>query len=543
MLGAVPLLFWLQRDIAFADDGFNWLALSGLGSDETLLEPYGGHLIFVPLLIYKLVLELFGPSYTAYGVIQVALLLALSALVYEYGRRRVGPLLALPAAIVVLFLGSSWNTLLQPMLGIQFLTALVPGLAALLALERDDRTGDVACCALLVLASWGFEMGFAFAAGTAVLIGFRADRWRRAWIVAIPVGVYLIWKIWATKFGGGSGLHLENVLWIPAYFVDAFGVDSVSLFGLYNWVGKGQFTLLHLNGFNANNFTEGIVILVFGGLALFFAVRRLRRLGPLPPTFWAAVAVLVVLWLELALALAPERTPGEVRYILPGTVAFLLLLLELARGVRVTRVSLLVAAALTVAAVAGNAARFQEGRELLIAYSPPTNAAIGVIVLGGEAYDPGFNTFTEAPEAFPPGLAAYVGAGPTQALAAKYGNPGFSVAELEAQPDSVRRSGDIVAAHGLGVHTVPAGAGANCQPQAGAGDTVTLPPGGAVLVAARPSELLAGRFADGFVIGVGEVGPAPVTLAIPADAADRPWRVQAPASGGLTACPLPASSS
>src|SRR5215204_463171 len=144
MAVAVAFLFWIQRDLAFDGDAFNWITLSEFGSSKALIMPYGGHLILTPMLVFKGVLVVFGSSYTAMGIVQVALLLTLSALVYEYGRRRLGPLLALPAAIVILFLGSSSNVLMQPMLGIQFLCALVPGLAGLLALERGDRRGDIA---------------------------------------------------------------------------------------------------------------------------------------------------------------------------------------------------------------------------------------------------------------------------------------------------------------------------------------------------------------------------------------------------------------
>jgi hypothetical protein len=544
MVASVVFLFWLQRDLAYADDSFNWLALSGIGNNKVLIEPYGGHLILTPLLAFKLILEIAGSGYTAMGVVQVALLLALSALTYEYGKRRVGPLLALPGGIIVLFLGSSWNIFLQPMIGIQFLFALVPGLAALLALEREDRGGDIACCLLLVLSILGFEMGMAFVAGAAVAIAFRGDRWRRAWIVLAPVIVYGAWKIWASKYPS-EGLHISNLIWLPAYAVDSIGVVVVSLFGLFFWVAPAQFTSLHLEGWNLNRFGEGMVLLVFEVLAGFWLIRRLRRRGSLPASFWVAVAVLVVLWAEQALALSPERTPGEIRYVLPDTVAFLLVAFELARGVRATRMALAVAAALTVAAVVGNLPRFQEGRDILAEYSPPTNAAIAVMVLGGSHIVPTFSPAANAPEAFPGGRGPFIAAGTIQEIAAKYGSPGFSVAELIGQPEWVRRSADIVAAHALEVHTVPAeGAAegaraAQCHLEPGAGESVTVPRGGGILVAKNPSPLLARRFGAEFSIEVGTVeAGAPMALTIPADSAAVPWRVQAPESGGLTACPL-----
>ncbi len=538
MAVAVVFLFWLQRDLAFADDSFNWLALSGVGSTKVLIEPYGGHLIFIPLVTFKAILALFGASYTAFGVVQIALLLTLSALLYEYGKRRVGPLLALPAAVIVLFLGSSWNVLMQPMLGIQFLCALVPGVAALLALERDDRRGDIAACVLLALATFGFEMGLAFVVGAGVSVALRRDRWRRAWIVGIPLVIYGIWRIWATKHGS-SGIHLSNLLWIPAYAVDSLGVVVVSLFGRFYWVGSGQLTYLHLVGFDTDRLAEGLVLLGFEVLGIFLAVRRLRRRGPLPALFWVAVAALVTLWIEQGLALSPDRTPGEIRYIFPDTVVFLLVAVEAARGIRTTRLTTTIALGLTVLAVVGNVPRFKEGRDVLAAYSPPANAAITVIELGGSHVSPTFDPALDAPEAFAPGRGAYVGAGSIQEVSAKFGSPGYSISGLLNQSEAVRESADLVAARALRLKIAPKGPGANplCHPGKAKTDEVALPRGGAVLAVRRNSRLTLRRFGDRYVTDLGRLSTGrAAALRIPGDAANVPWRAYAPTADGLAVC-------
>ena len=72
MAVAVAFLFWLQRGLAFDSDSFNWILLSEPGSLENLIRPYGGHLIFTPFLTFKTVLELAGNSYTAMGVVKIA---------------------------------------------------------------------------------------------------------------------------------------------------------------------------------------------------------------------------------------------------------------------------------------------------------------------------------------------------------------------------------------------------------------------------------------------------------------------------------------
>jgi hypothetical protein len=536
MAVAVAFLFWLQRDLAFDGDSFNWIMLSEFGSGKAVITPYGGHLILTPMLIFKAVLDVAGASYTGMGVVQVALLLILSALLYEYGRRRVGPLLALPAAILILFLGSSSSVLMQPMLGIQFLCALVPGLAGLLALERGDRRGDVAACAFFSLAAVGFEMGLAFAIGGAVSIALRDDRRRRAWIVAIPFLIYGVWRIWATKYGD-SGVELSNLPWLPAYAVDSLGTIGASLFGLFLWPGSGQLTYLKLVGFDPYHLGVGLAMLATELFAGVLIIGRLLRRGPIPATFWVAVAVLVSIWIEQGLALAPTRTPGEIRYVFPDTVAFLLIALECARGVRPTRLALIGATALTVVAVIGNLPRFKEGRDILVEYSTSARAAMAAMELDGSNMYPGFNPATEAPEAFVPGRETYVGPEPLSMLNARFGRFGYSLPELRSRPEEERRTADIVAARGMGLAPVSArGAGSACR-ASGPDATIRLPRGGALLSAGSASPLLLRRFADNYAAEIGQLRPGVATaVRIPSDASRIAWHAYAPSGGRLTAC-------
>jgi hypothetical protein len=538
MAVAVAFLFWLQRDLAFADDSINWIMLNGFGSSKVVIEPYGGHLILTPMLIFRAVLGAAGASYTAMGVVQVALLLILSGLIYEYGRRRLGPLLALPAAIVILFLGSSFNVLMQPMIGIQFLCALVPGVAGLLALERVDRRGDIAACAFFSLATLGFEMGLAFVIGGVVSIALRDDRLRRAWIVGVPFVIYGIWRIWAAKYGG-SGIHLSNVLWVPAYAVDSIGVVVASFFGLFFWVGSGQLTSLKLTGFDLSHLAEGLFLLTAETFTAVLLIRRLLKRGRLPNAFWMALAVLVAIWVEHGLALGPNRTPGEVRYVFPDTVVFLLLALECVRGIRPTRLALGGAVVLTVIAVVGNLPRFQEGRSILVEYSNGFRSSVAVMELDGPRMRPDFNPATEAAEAFTPGRETLIGPTSVAQLSGKYGRFGYSIPALREQSEGQRETADIVAARGLGLETAPAGAGGReCRP-ANAAEMIPLPPGGALLRAKKASPLLLRRFGSRYVVEVGRL-PAGRSFAIriPEDSSTIVWHAYAPDAGGLNACGL-----
>src|SRR4051812_13916915 len=104
MLSSALLLLHLQQGLTYFTDDLVWLPLSG-ESLEVLLRPYGGHLILVFLLVIRAVLDLFGLDFTAFGVVQLCGLWAVSALLYVYARRRIGALAALAPATIVLFLG------------------------------------------------------------------------------------------------------------------------------------------------------------------------------------------------------------------------------------------------------------------------------------------------------------------------------------------------------------------------------------------------------------------------------------------------------
>ena len=115
---------------------------------DTLLQPHNEHLVVIPVLVEQLSLRLFGmtsalPEY----VLLTALLLGTAALLFVYVKRRVGPWPALFAAVLLLFLGPAWEVLLWPF-EITFVGPVLFGLAMLLALEREDRRGDVAACSV-----------------------------------------------------------------------------------------------------------------------------------------------------------------------------------------------------------------------------------------------------------------------------------------------------------------------------------------------------------------------------------------------------------
>ena len=137
------------------------------GTSTRLLLPHNEHLSLVPVLVFKALFSTVGiDSYVPYRVAGLALHCGVVVLLFVYARRRVGDVLALAAAATVLFLGTAWPDVLWPF-QIGFLGSLAAGIGALLALDREDRRGDITAAVLLAVAlassSLGIPLLFAFA--------------------------------------------------------------------------------------------------------------------------------------------------------------------------------------------------------------------------------------------------------------------------------------------------------------------------------------------------------------------------------------------
>lgn len=538
---AAALVFWLERGLTYGWDEFVWLEHAGLTEDLTLFfRPYGGHLIAFPYFLWRAMLELFGASFTAFAVAQVTGLSLLAALLYVYAKRRIGPILALAPAIAMLFLGSAWAVVLEPMMGIQFLCALVPGLAALLMLERGDRLGDAAACGLLCLALAGFSQSVPFLLGAILAVALSPDWRRRLWVVAVPAAAYGIWRLWAAQFEA-TGIVFSAVPFLPAYFADALAVFTSATFGLVPLIGPGPWTLLRLQGFDISLLSQGVVFTVAELLAIGVAFWLIRRRGPIPRTFWPPLAILVALWVELGIILVPGRTAAEPRYLYAGVLVLLLVLVEMLRGVRTTRLTVAIALTLTVAAVIGNLARFHEGRQTLDAIQKEARADMAVIQLAGQNGDQSFTPNVHAPYLVPAALA--LNTGPWLEVVDRYGSSAHSIAQLRSQSDAVREQADAVAVKTLGLKlaSAPAPTAQRCRRIGGlAGPTeIVLPSGGAVLKPARDSAVALRRWADDFAAGLGDVrGGQAVILSIPADPSNAPWRLRFDRGGPVGVCAL-----
>ncbi len=533
------LILYFGRGLTFFRDEWTFVIYRDGHDLPNFLASYAGHLLFWPTAFYVVLFKAVGlDHYELYRLASLPLHLACVLFVFLLARRRVGSVVALAPATVLLFLGSAWMDLLWPF-QIAFTGAVASGLAALLLLDRDDLTGDALAGLLLLVAIGWSGAALPFLAGVAAGLLVRRRFWRRLWVVAIPAAAYLLWN---AKYQDQHIDYGSTLPHVPEYALKMAGAGVAGITGCSQALG-------------------GWLALALGVLT---AVRlwQLRRSSPLA---WEALAMELGYWLLTAIARAQENDPAANRYVYSTVVFLLLLLVGLAPkavpGRAVTAV-VLVLAALT---LLSNIGALEEGREDLVFTSNVTSAELGALELARESVSPEF-----APE-----LNGFVNAVPSAAFfaaTARYGStPADSPEQIAASPEYARRRADTTSLGALAVQLrpVPGRLQAAADPpalqvrsgsvEAGPAGCLTLAgpgrleaagqmPAGGVRIesGAAPTAVGLRRFAASFhqLRQPVPAGQARV-LTVPSDLeSKRPWRLWVGAEGGrIRVCDLASGSS
>jgi len=537
--GAAWLLY-IGRGMSFGGDDLyyymEWVVHAG-GSTvvnhglEYFFAPANGHLQTVGKVIYRLLFGIFGADYDAFRVVDVLGILAVAAVFYLLAARRLGPLLPLAPTILILFLGYAWELSLWAF-DMHTVYSLAFGLGALLALEREDRRGDVAASVLLVLSVFTIELGLAFVVGAIVLVGQRS-RWRsRAWIVLVPIVLYAIWWVWARQFGF-STFDLHNLRLLPPDIADALG----SVFG----------SILGLNPTGPEIAPEATATTSAGMVAAGFAVAglalRLGR-GAVPPTLWAFLAVALAYWTMIALG---GRLPDSSRYVMPGTVMVLLVAADALAGRRFPPLAVAGAFVLLAVVLPPNIAKFYDGRHKQLIGAQAGRTEFAMMELAGSRISPSYSPpldeeVVKLGGSFGPALI------PREYFSAarRYGSLAYSLEQVREDPIGFRQMADAALADAIRLRprlaAAPAGAG-GCEdydpPAPGTLGYLPLPKTGLLLRArgGQPVEIRVSRFAkDGGGFEVGQLRPGRWAILRPgADPAPDPWRLLM--GGPLRVCP------
>ena len=510
-----------------------------------LHPPPGKYLIVLPMLFYKAAFSTIGiAEYLPYRLVGMALTTATAALFLLLAARRVGYAIAVPAAVLILFLGSS-SEVTATALRIPTQIALVAGLGMLLFLERRDLRGDLAACVLLLVSITSHPLGAAFAAAAAVLVLSRPApvRWRRAWVFGVPVLLFAVWYATLHEPIPGSPSLADQLRDLPRFEAQSLAVMTGAATGVFRWPWS-----------DTTHFLTPLTSALAGAIALITAAMALTR--RMPAEFWAILAALLVLFAAPAFASGAVRSPTATRYIFPGVVVLLLLLSELGRavGLRTRRAPVVAgaAAAVLLFAIVSNAIVLEQNARMWATDGSNVRSQLAALDLAREHVDPEFRV--QDPAVLAPGQGALFGL-PAKAYFAiedEYGSPAFTPAELRFQPPPARGVADAVLARALALHLSPVATmprtrgprprvlGMGGEIHASIPGCVTVQPGGAspssqielpprgILLAGAEltNELALARF--GAVYGYSLEQPRSsraVSLRIPPDAVTIPWKL------------------
>jgi hypothetical protein len=527
VVAAGALIYWGRDQLMTGDALYYAQRLSENSLGHAILHS-NLYLLALPMVLYKAMFEVFGiGAYLPYRLTAIALSLLCVGLFYAIARRRIGSLLALAPALLLLFFGSGWEVLITG-IRIPSLIAIASGLGAVLALEREDRRGDAVAALLLCVSVTSHPSGLGFLAAAAVMIAFRpsARRWKSSWVALTP----------GALFGAFLAFYQRTVENAPET-----DVSDVLAFASNSWTMLTA-AVSGLSGvLEAPIYDRSLAEIASVGLLALILVGAALRLRKLRSTFWAAVAALIMLL--VAPRLSPGgflRPPDAPRYLYPDAFLFLWILVELGwawREAWTPRVRTLVAGLATGVLLLGlwsNVDKLSDASSTVRANSRIARGQYS-------AYDleRGRLRSSYTPNQFLPTAGNYL------AAATAYGSMGLSPSELSRAPQVTRAAADRALVGSLGLSLVPAphaqpGRGCAAQPALAELD---LPPGGAWIEGDQlgGATFTLGRFAEPPVT---PLTPPPgagteAVLRIPPDGAGVPWRLQIASRKPVTVCGLP----
>jgi hypothetical protein len=548
LVATAVFLVYETRDTMFWIDEWTWV-LERRGSDlGTYLEPHNGHLSLVPVALYKLLFTIVGTDgYTPFRLPVIAAHLLLAVLTFVYARPRVGSILALLATALILALAPGWQNI---MWGFQVgsLISLAAAVGALLALDRGDRRGDWAACALVALALASSALGIAVALGVGAGLLWDRHRRRDIWVVAAPLALFALW--WLAYQNTDFVRHA--VVLTPEFVAGAAAGALSSLVGLSGMDVPADGAALEW----------GRPLAV---AALLLVVWRLAAIRPVSPRVVALLTILLSFWLLTGLNRSIISSPDASRYIYVGGLFIVLLVVELARGESVSGPAVLVLAVAVGAAVVSNIGIYRDAGRYLREQAELSQAALGAVEISRSSV-PADHVALGVP-GYP---FLVMRAGPYLDAADALGSPAATPAEIAAAPEPVRLTADAELFRIQGLAFAPSesegpfgerpaidsvnggtvnvtGACLTLRPDAftqlGLTPTLalTVPPAGVVVSTGdEPATIRLRRFAQTFPADPqGRLNPlSSSSLRLSPDAAATPWHLSLSSQGRLRACGL-----
>ena len=384
--------------------------------------------------------------------------------------------------------------------------------------------GTSTATALLLVSLFFFALGIPFVAAATVELAFGRDRWRRAYVVAVPTAIWLLWYA-----GWGHNAHtfisLSNFAHSPNYIFDGLSAS------LATWVGLGT------DFYDASPLDWGRPLLVLGLCLVAWRLYGLRR----PSARLLGTTVLLLgFWFLTALNTNPLAPATAGRYQYLGIVLMALVVAELAEGLRMRRYAAVLIVLVGLAAALANGTRLRDQAGGLAGIAQQERGGLAALELARGRVSPSFE-LTEQNSGVD-----YLGildAGSYFSAIDAHGSPAYTHAELATAPEPARVSADMVSAAALGIRLAPGGEAepGTCLPvePRAAGATIAVPQQGVVLRASGPgTQVSLRRYASGsFPVQLGTLPPgAPEALLIPTDRSSWPWMLRLSGGGRVIAC-------
>ena len=531
VLGALIVLGETTGLSFFGDDWDFVVVRRGLSS-HALLTPHGPHLTLFPVLVYKVLLAVFGGgSYlpfrllTAFDLVLLALVLGLAC------RERWGRWWGLAPVLLLVTLGPAGvSTLWSFQVG--FSLAVAFGVLALLSLHHRRRWSDAACCVCLLISLGSGSQGVGFIIGAAFMVCLTGDWRRRSWSVLLPAILYGLWYMTI----GHKYAETQLSLWPTAlsYELQTLGVTVAAICGLSS-VSNATGTL---DPTFAASISVAIVVVI--------VVAAWRGWRP-PPLFWGAAATGVVVWFAAAVSDFPPygRPATEPRYLASDAILVLICLVAAVPRPRLSRGGLAIAGIVLAMVSAVNADQYAQQHDFFRVGVREQRAELGAMVLMRPFVSPVYN---------PGGVDANLvdnTAAPFFNAVSAFGLREDDASEIMRQPEETRVSVDhILAPNEL---TLASGAGANAttgpitvlsgSPRRSGrclviGDSaleIEAPTGTLSILASRryPSTVIAGRFAsvDDYGLGTIPTGGTELLTTRADRALQMPWRLSLTGTG------------
>jgi hypothetical protein len=507
LLGAGLVLMYAGRHLTFFFDEWDFILGRRGSSVATYLDPHNGHLSLFPVVIYKVLLQLFGlQHYWPYRLAVVAFDLIAAAMLYVLAARRLGAWLVLLPTVLLALLGSAYQDLLWPF-QIGFLGSVAAGLGALVALDRPGRRGDVIACLLIVYSVGSSGIGLAFLAACAVMLIAQRSEVQRFWVIAVPVVLFAIWYV---GWGGGQHVTSDSILGSPQYVADAAAGAFAGITGL--------------------NVSYGPSIAVAGVIGIVVLVRGRGAIAR--PLLLAGLAGALVFWGLSAVARATEADPQASRYVYIGAVFILLVTIEASAGVRLSRGTIATLCVLTAAALAANLAQLRNGERGMRSADATVRASLAAVDIAAPVVPA---AFLASPQAAP-----QIVAGPYLDAVHDFGTPALTVAELERAPANQQATADSTLVHAENITAAPT-ASAPCVSIAPQTNETPVAPAHTLTIRVLdgPASVYLRRFSATYPSAPLATLIAHRTYAIqfPSDRATTvPWIVKTMAAGRIAAC-------